>query len=71
MMTNEEIIKAVEAWQNDENMTPITCLNNAEHGPLRPIIFGDKVHLKCMTCGYRVRGVSAEVLEHYKRTLQK
>ena len=70
-MTNEEMIKAVEAWQNDKNAPSITCLNNAEHGPLCPIESGGKIYLKCMTCGFAQSGVPAEVLERYKRTIKR
>ena len=52
-MTNEEIIAAVNRWQADPRLRPMTCGNSREgHLPLKPIERAGRVILVCSNCEY-------------------
>jgi len=50
----EEIIEAIDNWQNDPSCHQLTCGNNSNHKPL--VIVKEesgKIFLKCMNCDYK------------------
>ena len=51
-MTNPEIIAAVERWQTDPRLCPLTCRASGDvHGPLQPIEKDGHIMLVCPNCG--------------------
>ena len=52
-MTNSEILAAVERWQTDPRLHPLTCCtSNVIHAPLKPIEKAGQVILECPNCGH-------------------
>ena len=49
-MTNSEIIAAVERWQTDPRLHPLTCRNSKAHAPLKPIEKAGQIILECPNC---------------------
>jgi hypothetical protein len=48
-MTNEEIVTAIEKWQSDEAMHPLTCVF-PKHKVLYAVIVNGEVRLRCRDC---------------------
>ena len=51
--TNAQIVAAVDKWQADPTLQPLTCKTDSDHGKLEPREIDGKVILACPTCGYR------------------
>lgn len=49
-MSNEEIIKRINAWQNAGFVHPLTCRWSSKHPNLIPIERNGKVILECPQC---------------------
>ena len=63
-MTNPEIIAAVERWQTDPRLYPLTCCASDQiHTPLKAIERAGHIILVCPDCGHRVHQVPEAVLE--------
>ena len=63
-MTNSEIIAAVERWQTDTRLLPLTCCKSYEiHAPLKPIEKDGHIVLACPVCEYRQDSIPDVVLE--------
>lgn len=63
-MTNEEKIKAITAWQENDEFHPLTCGNDSRHSPLVPAEDEDgNVILRCKDCDYIQKWVPPVVLE--------
>lgn len=61
--TPERIVAAIESWQADPYVHPLTCgWDSQNHRPLRPRRDGDQVVLVCEDCDYVQRWVPAVVL---------
>lgn len=61
-----EIIEAVNEWQNDEFLHPLTCGNDSNHEKLIPHMTREGfVVLKCLDCDYIQDWIPEIVLEHY------
>lgn len=60
-LTNDEIIKRVNAWQNAGFVHPLTCYNT-KHPNMIPVLDGKKVILKCPKCKYIQRNIPPSVL---------
>ena len=53
-MTNQEMIAAVERWQADHSVNPLTCRGNGHtHPPLTAREKDGQVILTCRGCTYR------------------
>ncbi len=50
--SNEEIIKAIESWQANDWVHPLTCGNNSLHENLIPVVQDGTIVLKCTDCDY-------------------
>jgi len=51
-MDNKTIIWKVQEWQRAGFVHELMCLAGDTHRhPLRPVVIGDKVKLKCLICG--------------------
>ncbi|OGY43798.1 MAG: hypothetical protein A3B89_03755 [Candidatus Buchananbacteria bacterium RIFCSPHIGHO2_02_FULL_40_13] len=53
--TDQEIIKAIEAveqWQKNEHLHPLTCRSNSQHPPLVAWPVEGMVVLACTECSY-------------------
>ena len=63
-MTNPEIIAAIERWQTDPRLYPLTCCTSAvTHTPLQPIEKAGQIILVCPDCGHRKHDIPEDVLE--------
>jgi hypothetical protein len=63
-VTNPEIIAAVERWQTDSRLYPLTCrIDGQVHAPLQPIERGGQIILVCPDCGHREAQIPDVVLE--------
>ena len=62
-MTNTEIIAAVERWQNDPRLHPLTCCNSTVHAPLKPIEKSGHIMLECPNCEYCQDSIPDVVLQ--------
>jgi hypothetical protein len=63
-MTNQEIIAAVERWQTDPRVHPLTCCNSSQaHGPLKAIEKGGQIVLECPRCEYCQASIPDAVLQ--------
>jgi hypothetical protein len=63
-MTNSEIIAAVERWQTDPRLYPLTCrTSNDVHAALKPIEKGGQILLECPICGCCEAEIPDVVLE--------
>jgi hypothetical protein len=63
-MTNPEIIAAIERWQTDPRLHPLTCCASDEiHTPLKPVEKGGDIILVCPDCGHRQFQIPAAVFE--------
>jgi hypothetical protein len=62
-MTNQEIIAAVERWQTDARLYPLTCCTSTTHAPLEPIEKGGQIVLACPNCDYCQAAIPDMVLE--------
>ena len=63
-MTNQQIIAAVERWQTDPRLYPLTCCASPEmHAPLRPIERDGQIILACPNCEYSQKSIPEVVLE--------
>lgn len=63
-MTNPEIIAAVERWQTDSRLHPLTCCNGSQcHAPLKPIEKAGQIMLECPDCEYCQATIPDVVLE--------
>ena len=51
-MTNEQIIAAVNRWQSDPRLHPLTCWVGSKHRNLVPAEIKGKVILRCPDCDY-------------------
>lgn len=49
-MSNEEIIKRVNAWQDAGFVHPLTCIGSSKHPNLIPIEKDGRVILQCPKC---------------------
>ena len=62
-MTNPEIIAAIERWQSDSRLYPLTCCTSpVAHTPLQPVERAGQIILVCPDCGHRTR-VPEDVFE--------
>jgi hypothetical protein len=52
-MTNAEIIAAVDKWQRDPRLHPLTCKLDSTHQKLDAREVDGKVILTCPDCAYR------------------
>ncbi len=52
-MTTAQIIAAVDKWQADPKLVPLTCKTDSTHGKLDAREVDGKAVLACSTCGYR------------------
>lgn len=64
-MTNDEIIKKVNEWQNAGFVHELTCGFSSSHGALVPKDVLGTVHLHCpnFLCDYVQKNIPAAVLE--------
>ena len=62
-MSNEEIIKRVNSWQNAGFVHPLTCGNSSKHDNLYPDIENGKVILRCPNCKYTQSNIPPSILE--------
>ena len=69
-MTKEDKIKAVEAWQADDTIHELTCVNS-NHKPLVPVEKGNDVVLLCVTCGYFQKWIPDVVFKRWTETKPK
>ncbi len=67
-MTNDQKVKAIEEWQKNDRMHPMTCGMDSKHELLVPRTEDGTVVLKCPTCGLRQHYVPDIVYESYKST---
>jgi hypothetical protein len=51
-MTNEEKLIAIDSWQNDIRMHPMTCGTLSHHPPLSGSVRKGEVILICNVCSY-------------------
>ena len=63
-MEQHEQIKAVEAWQSNGTMHPLTCGINSEH-ILVPRVKNGEVTLGCPKCDYTQDLIPEAVYESY------
>ncbi len=63
-MTNAEIIAAVNRWQTDARLHPLTCCVGDKHRHLTPVEVEGKVILACPDCEYRQDYVPEVVLRY-------
>jgi hypothetical protein len=64
LMTNPEIIAAIERWQTDPRVYPLTCCTSREvHTPLKPIERAGQIILVCPDCGHRELQIPEAILE--------
>lgn len=52
-MSNAEIVAAVNRWQTDARLVPLTCCVGTKHRNLRPIEVNGRVMLACPDCDFR------------------
>lgn len=52
LVTNAEIIEAVQRWQAHRYYPPLTCQRDTSHGKLAPVELDGHVVLTCPTCSY-------------------
>jgi hypothetical protein len=64
-MTNQDKISAVECWQADQTVHPLTCISS-KHGSLVPVEKGKEVVLLCTVCGYYQEFIPNAVFEKWK-----
>jgi len=63
-MTNQEIIAAVERWQTDPRLYPLTCCSSSQvHAPLRAVEKGGQILLECPNCEYCQASIPDVVLQ--------
>jgi ribA/ribD-fused uncharacterized protein len=66
-MSNEELIKAIELYQNDSNVHPLTCGDDSTHEPtLVPREENGEVILVCRVCGYKQKYIPMCVIDYYQ-----
>lgn len=51
-LTNEEIIKRINDYQNFPHVHELTCGNDSRHLPLIPFDNDGQIVLKCPTCNF-------------------
>jgi hypothetical protein len=69
-MTNAEIIEAVNRWQSNGMIHPLTCGNNSQwHTILRPVEADGRVVLVCPDCDYR-QVLSQDLIEILTGTVE-
>ena len=64
-MTNKEIIEAVEMWQANNEMHPLTCGYSSEHSPLIVRDIEGHIILSCLDCLYAQETIPKVVIKHY------
>ena len=52
-MSNAEIIAAVNRWQSDPSLLPLTCCVGSKHRNLIPVEAEGRVNLACPDCDFR------------------
>ena len=52
-MTNAEIVAAVNRWQTDARLVPLTCCVGVKHRSLTPVEVNGQVILACPECDFR------------------
>ncbi len=63
-MTNSEIIAAVERWQTDSRLHPLTCRTCSQlHEPLKPVEKAGQVILECPCCAQCELNIPEVVLD--------
>jgi hypothetical protein len=63
-VNNDEKIKAIEAWQANEELHPLTCGEDSNHHPLRPDEDENgSVILRCPDCDYTQDNIPSVVFE--------
>lgn len=63
--TIEEQIAAINEWQQNDHVHPLTCGNNSNHANLIPIEEDSKIVLKCSDCDYKQNWVPEIVFGSY------
>ena len=61
ILSNEEIIRRVESWQNAGFLHPLTCYSS-KHPLLEPVINNGHVILRCPKCRYEQK-VPSSILQ--------
>lgn len=64
-MSNEDILKAIQLWQSDKHMHPLTCGSKNCRKELKGTIEKGKVILIC-SCGYKQYHIPRAVLKKYE-----
>ena len=67
-MDSEKTFKAMEAWQSNSLVHPLTCGNDSNHEPLKPKIENDKCILYCVNCDYKQTFVPSPVIDSFIET---
>lgn len=65
-MDAKKIFDAVNFWQQDPSIHPLTCGNNSNHEPLIPSIKNDKCILICKDCDYTQDCIPKIVLQFFE-----
>lgn len=65
-MNNEEKIKAVQWFQSQGRIHPLTCQEHSNIS-LTPVIISNNVVLECPLCNYTQIYIPAVVLEMYEQ----
>lgn len=60
-------VKAVEHWQKDESVHPLTCGNDSSHRPLHPFykLSTKEFYLMCFNCQYKQHNVPDVVYQKF------
>lgn len=66
MSRNEELIAAINAWQQDTMIHPLTCGNDSRHALLYPVEEKGRVVLRCRDCDYRQEWIPGVVAAKYE-----
>jgi hypothetical protein len=61
-MTDAEILFAINSWQTDPRVHPLTCGFNPRHQPLEGVVTDTGVELRCPECEYRQTNIPDAVL---------
>lgn len=65
MNRNEELIAAINDWQQDATIHPLTCGNDSRHALLYPVEENGRVVLRCRNCDYRQEWIPGVVAARY------
>lgn len=68
-LNNIELINAISYWQTSDEMIPLRCGNNGEHGILFPGLDTENntVIMACPDCDYIREDIPDIILEYYKK----